>query len=113
MSNKIRLEEPNLISFVERIAKLASEGYTIDKTNQGAPQSWGPGLYTCDMTLEGSEKASDTPKEDTSTSGQVEQENSTESVSGASEEESSTDSSTEEEKPKTTRRTRRKSTSKK
>lgn len=104
MSNKIRLEEPNLVSFVHRIAELAAEGYTIDDTNQGAPQSWGPGLYTCDMTLESSKSDSKAPEAKTSTEPKETEEKSTEEASEGSEEKS-------EDKPKTTnRRTRRKST---
>ena len=82
--SKIRVEEPNLISFVDTLVKYASEGYVVEDSNEGAPQSWGPGLYTATMI-----KLEDKTEEDSQEDGQKPQE-----------------------KPKTTKTTRRRKTSK-
>ena len=47
--SKIRIEEPNLISFVNKLMEYASDGYVLEDSNEGAPQSWGPGLYTANV----------------------------------------------------------------
>lgn len=50
-----------LKDFIDKIIEKVQDGYTISGTNAGYPQSWGPGLYTCDM--EKSSGASEKPAE--------------------------------------------------
>lgn len=52
MEQEIKVEQPTLIHFIEKIVELTKLGYVPSKTNQGAPQSWGLGLFTCGMVLE-------------------------------------------------------------
>lgn len=46
----VKIEAPNLIEFVKEIQEKVQQGYTVDDTNEGLPQSWGPGLYTCTLS---------------------------------------------------------------
>jgi len=71
--NTVKIEAPNLIEFVFEIEKRVREGYSVDDTNEGLPQSWGPGLYTCTLTKSepSSAKASE-PVEQSSTSDSAE-----------------------------------------
>jgi len=66
----VKIEAPNLIEFVFEIEKRVQEGYRVDDTNEGLPQSWGPGLYTCTLskTVETTEKTSEPESKDTETS---------------------------------------------
>lgn len=61
----IKIESPNLIEFVYDIERKVKEGYSVDDTNEGLPQSWGPGLYTCTVSKEAAEKVADEPKTET------------------------------------------------
>lgn len=78
----VKIEAPNLIEFVYAIEKKVKEGYSVDNTNEGIPQTWGLGYYTCTVSRD-VEKTVEKP---------------TEVVSNASEE------STEAPVKKTTRR---------
>jgi len=49
MSDVIRVQEPSLADFAYKIAELAKQGYEVSGTNQGYPQSFGFGVYTCEM----------------------------------------------------------------
>lgn len=90
MSNKIKVEEPNLVAFVQKIEQLINEGYKVSDTNSGVPTTWGPGLYTCEMlTDKVAEKVVEQPVETVQESVTVEEK---------------TDEKVEETKPKTTRR---------
>ena len=60
MSDVIRIQEPSLADFAYKIAELAKQGYEVSGTNQGYPQSFGFGVYTCEM-LKGEAKASTKP----------------------------------------------------
>lgn len=94
-----RVEAPNLIEFVNEIQDYVQQGYTVTDTNAGIPQSWGPGLYTCEL-----EKASEAPQKPLSkmaTLDEGSEENATESASEASKDES-------ESKPKRSTRRRTK-----
>lgn len=57
----IKIESPNLIEFVYDIERKVKEGYSVDDTNEGLPQSWGPGLYTCTVSKEVAEKPAEEP----------------------------------------------------
>lgn len=94
MSNKIKVEEPNLVAFVQKIEQLINEGYKVSDTNSGVPTTWGPGLYTCEML---GEKVEEKPVEQP-----------TEVVQESEPAVEKTEGKVEETKPKTTRR--RKST---
>lgn len=87
----VKIEAPNLIEFVYDIEKKVKEGYSVDDTNEGIPQSWGPGLYTCTLSKEVSASKQETVETT---------EEKTESV---------TEEKSEEAPKKTTRRTRKKS----
>ena len=93
MSEVINIQEPTLISFVERIQDLVKQGYVVSKTNQGVPQSFGFGVWVCQMVPEVAEKAPEktsesvsdspkqSPKEDEKTSQEASQESSESSTS--------------------------------
>ncbi|QDP60460.1 MAG: hypothetical protein GOVbin1096_88 [Prokaryotic dsDNA virus sp.] len=55
----------NLKDFIDKIVEKVQEGYQISETNAGYPQSWGPGLYTCDVEKSSgaTEKPVEAPKE--------------------------------------------------
>lgn len=84
MEKEIKVEQPTLIHFIEKVVELARQGYVPSKTNQGAPQSWGLGLFTCGMVLEDSE-----PKTETKVSEPVEK--TVEPESNVSDEEAKTE----------------------
>lgn len=89
-----------LIDFIEKIVAKTKEGFEIEGTNQGVPQSWGPGLYTCEMSK--AEKVASASKQATVETS----EDTPEDTSSASE-----DTPEETEKKPTTRR-RKKTSSK-
>lgn len=121
MSKVIRVQESTLADFAHKIVELAGEGYEISGTNEGYPQSFGFGVYTCQMfasedaskdasvkvdtkadkqePVEAPQKPSEQRTESTSTSGQETDENAAQSTTGT-------------QKP-TARRGRRKATPKK
>lgn len=59
----IKVEQPNLVAFVEKIQELILEGYVVCKTNSGVPSTWGPGLYTCEVEKNVAEEVKTEPKE--------------------------------------------------
>jgi len=109
MSEVINIQEPTLISFVERIQDLVKQGYVVSKTNQGVPQSFGFGVWVCQMVAEKapektSESVSDSPKQ----SPKEDEKTSQEASQGASEASTSNTEGNSTKKPSTRSRRGRK-----
>jgi hypothetical protein len=47
-----RIEAFSLYDFVLQIEEAAKAGYSSTDTNEGMPQSYGPGLYTATMVID-------------------------------------------------------------
>jgi hypothetical protein len=52
MEDTKRIEAFSLYDFVLQIEEAAKAGYSSTDTNEGMPQSYGPGYYTADMVLD-------------------------------------------------------------
>ena len=52
MEDFIRIEAFDLYYFVLQIEEAAKSGYSSTDTNEGLPQSYGPGFYTATMVID-------------------------------------------------------------
>jgi len=112
MSEVINIQEPTLISFVERIQDLVKQGYVVSKTNQGVPQSFGFGVWVCQMVPEAPEKTSTSVSDSPKQSPKEDEKTSQEASQGASEASTSNTEGNSTKKPSTRSRRGRKPASK-
>jgi len=56
-----RIEAFSLYDFVLEIEEAAKAGYSSTDTNEGMPQSYGPGFYTATMVLDKVDKVTSEP----------------------------------------------------
>ena len=90
MSDVIRVQESSLADFAYKIAELAKQGYEVSGTNQGYPQSFGFGVYTCEMlkaapkqeSTEAPQKPSEDVSEAPATNAQETEENAAQATTG-------------------------------